>query len=76
MNYEKAFAAVKAKGPAPHPAQRFARITAKPWLKYLKVMLGNVPSQEAYGPAIAKVMARAKIHCSLPLGAAWEEKTY
>ena len=38
------------------------------------VLLGNVSSQQAYGPVIAKMMTRAKTLCSPLLG--MEEKTY
>ena len=60
--------------PPPPPPETFADVTVKPWVEYLGVLLGNISSQQAYGPAIAKMMARAKTLCSLPLG--MEEKTY
>ena len=73
VNYEKTFAVVKSSRRAPQP-QSVAGIAFKLWVKYLGVLLGNVDTQQAYGPAIAKMMARAETLSILPLG--MEEKAY
>ena len=73
VNYTKTFATVKKPKGQPQPAS-VAGITVKPWVKYLGVLLGNVSGQQAYGPAIAKMMGRAKALSTLPLG--MEEKAH
>ena len=73
VNDEKTFAMVKTRVGAPQPAV-VAGITVKPWVKYLGVLLGNVSREQAYGPSIAKMMARVKVLAVLPLG--MEERAY
>ena len=56
MNYAKTFAVVKCAAPQQHPSE-VASITVKLSLRYLGVLPGNVSDQQAYGPAVAKMMA-------------------
>ena len=73
VKYAKTFAVVKVLEGAPQPTT-VVGVTIKPWVKYLGVLLGNVSGQQAYGPAIAKMMTRAKTLATLPLGMV--EKAY
>ena len=65
VNCAKTFGVVKCAAPRQHPGE-VADITVKPSLRYLGVLLGNVSDQEAYRPAIAKMMALAKTLATLP----------
>ena len=56
------------------PPVVFAGIAVKSWVKYLGVLLGNVFAEQAYGPSVARMMARTKTLTALPLG--MKEKVY
>ena len=76
VNYSKTVAVVKVLEGRSQPVS-VAGITVKPvklLVKYLQSLLGNVTSQRASGPAIAKMMARVKTLATLALG--MEEKAY
>ena len=43
-------------------------ITVYPCIKYLGILRGNVLAEQAYVPAVAKMMVRAETLATLPLG--------
>ena len=55
VNYKKTFAIIKTREECPQPGTVVGTVV-KPWVKHLGVLLGNVSAEQAYGPAVAKML--------------------
>ena len=71
VNMSKTYAIMKLPAGVEMPTV-VSGITVKPWVKYLGVLFGNIDTTQAYGPAVAKMMSRAKTWRPSCLG--WRRK--
>ena len=69
INMDKTLAVVSGRGGhAPPPPREGGGVKVKPFFKDLGVLVGNLKPEEAWGPTVGKLMARAEKMSTLSLG--------